>query len=565
MNDIFISYDSADRAIAQKFADALESRGWSVWWDREIPLGKAFDQVIEEELNAARCVIVLWSNQSVRSRWVKTEAAAAADRDCLLPVLIEDIAIPFEFKRIQTAMLMNWRGDDSDPEFNRLIAAIEQLAREPARSLPFPGASQTNKPARRRMPTARWIIAAAVALLVIAGAVAVRNLVRQADPPPQQISSGSGNPPAPATQPAGSPEPIPEPSRGTAKSTASHGAFSIKIGDKIADGVPGAGAGIIETPYGQDVYVFKAAPRQRVYFRLLGRSTGMDYINWKLTDADGTEVFNTCLGCSEPGVRALTKGGTYTLTIGNDKNPATGTYQMQLFDVPPPNQFSIKIGDQIKEDVPGPGAGIIESPGAQDIYTFDARPRQKIYFRPWEHSAGMSYIKWQLTDSDGMVVFDTCLGCGEPGVQTLTKGGTYSLAVGHESNPATGTYRLQLYDVPLSKQFSIKLGDRIRPGMPAAGAGTIETPGTEDVYVFSATAGQKVSFRITERSKGMEYINWRLADDNGMELFNSCLACGERGVQTLSKGGTYTLTIGNTRNPATGDYGFEIGAPGVIN
>ena len=561
MNDIFISYDSADRAIAQKFADALESRGWSVWWDREIPLGKAFDQVIEEELNAARCVIVLWSNQSVRSRWVKTEAAAAADRDCLLPVLIEDIAIPFEFKRIQTAMLMNWRGDDSDPEFNRLIAAIEQLAREPARSLPFPGASQTNKPARRRMPTARWIIAAAVALLVIAGAVAVRNLVRQADPPPQQISSGSGNPPAPATQPAGSPEPIPEPSRGTAKSTASHGAFSIKIGDKIADGVPGAGAGIIETPYGQDVYVFKAAPRQRVYFRLLGRSTGMDYINWKLTDADGTEVFNACLGCSEPGVRALTKGGTYTLTIGNDKNPATGTYQIQLFDVPPPNQFSIKIGDQIKEDVPGPGAGIIESPGAQDIYTFDARPRQKIYFRPWEHSAGMSYIKWQLTDSDGMVVFDTCLGCGEPGVQTLTKGGTYSLAVGHESNPATGTYRLQLYDVPLSKQFSIKLGDRIRPGMPAAGAGTIETPGTEDVYVFSATAGQKVSFRITERSKGMEYINWRLADDNGMELFNSCLACGERGVQTLSKGGTYTLTIGNTRNPATGDYGFEIGAP----
>ena len=115
MNDIFISYDSEDRAIAHKFADALESRGWSVWWDREIPLGKAFDQVIEEELNAARCVIVLWSNQSVRSRWVKTEAAAAADRECLLPVLIEDVAIPFEFKRIQTAMLMNWQGDTCRP------------------------------------------------------------------------------------------------------------------------------------------------------------------------------------------------------------------------------------------------------------------------------------------------------------------------------------------------------------------------------------------------------------------------------------------------------------------
>ncbi|HET7394276.1 MAG TPA: TIR domain-containing protein [Candidatus Binatia bacterium] len=560
MNDIFISYDSADRAIAQKFADALESRGWSVWWDREIPLGKAFDQVIEEELNAARCVIVLWSNQSVRSRWVKTEAAAAADRDCLLPVLIEDIAIPFEFKRIQTAMLMNWRGDDSDPEFDRLVRAIEHLVKEPARPASSRPAIAID-PAPWLKPTGRWIIPIALVALVIAGTLALRSFARRSDPPPQQVSSESAKPAANQTQSAGSAAPSPEPFADARKSAMPQGAFPIKIGDKIADGVPAPGAGIIETPYEHDVYVFKAAARQRVYFRLLGRSTGMDYINWKLIDADGTEVFKACLGCSEVGVRALNKGGTYTLTIGNDKDPATGTYQFQLFDVPAPNQFSIKIGDQIKEDVPAPGAGIIESPGAQDIYTFEATPRQKVYFRAWEHSAGMSYIKWRLTDSAGMEVFDTCLGCGEPGVQTLTKGGSYSLAVGHESNPATGTYRLQLYDVPLSKQFSIKIGDRIRPGIPTKGAGTIESPGTEDVYVFSATPGQKVSFRITERSQGMDYINWRLVDDNGMELFNSCLACGERGMQTLSKGGTYTLTIGNTRHPATGDYGFEIGAP----
>ena len=148
MNDIFISYDSEDRAIAHKFADALESRGWSVWWDREIPLGKAFDQVIEEELNAARCVIVLWSKQSVRSRWVKTEAAAAADRECLLPVLIDDVAIPFEFKRIQTAMLMNWQGDPADPEFNRLVQAIEHLlgqtnSARPTAAAKAPGKNQT--------------------------------------------------------------------------------------------------------------------------------------------------------------------------------------------------------------------------------------------------------------------------------------------------------------------------------------------------------------------------------------------------------------------------------------
>jgi hypothetical protein len=113
MNDIFISYGSADRATAQNYADALESFGWSVWWDREIPLGKAFDQVIEEELNAARCVIVLWSRDAVGSRWVKTEAAAAADRERLIPVLIEDVAIPSV--QIQTAMLIHWQGDPGIP------------------------------------------------------------------------------------------------------------------------------------------------------------------------------------------------------------------------------------------------------------------------------------------------------------------------------------------------------------------------------------------------------------------------------------------------------------------
>ncbi|HZN45149.1 MAG TPA: toll/interleukin-1 receptor domain-containing protein, partial [Nitrospiraceae bacterium] len=61
--------------MAKKFADALESRGWSVWWDREIPIGENFDRVIEQELNAARCAVVLWSKESVRSRWVRAEAS----------------------------------------------------------------------------------------------------------------------------------------------------------------------------------------------------------------------------------------------------------------------------------------------------------------------------------------------------------------------------------------------------------------------------------------------------------------------------------------------------------
>ena len=62
MSDIFISYASADRDRAQGLvATALDRRGWSTWWDRSIPPGKEYDQVIEEALDCAKCVIVLWS------------------------------------------------------------------------------------------------------------------------------------------------------------------------------------------------------------------------------------------------------------------------------------------------------------------------------------------------------------------------------------------------------------------------------------------------------------------------------------------------------------------------
>jgi hypothetical protein len=54
VSDIFISYASENREQAHKLASALETLGWSVWWDRHIITGQAYDQVIERELNDAR-------------------------------------------------------------------------------------------------------------------------------------------------------------------------------------------------------------------------------------------------------------------------------------------------------------------------------------------------------------------------------------------------------------------------------------------------------------------------------------------------------------------------------
>lgn len=127
MSDIFISYSGKDVPWVRNFAKVLEAKQWSVWWDRHIPTGQSFDAVIEEELQKAKCVIVIWSQHSVRSDWVKTEAAKARQRQILLPVSIEGIDLPLEFSRLQTPSLVTWKEGQPHPGFDRLLQDITRV------------------------------------------------------------------------------------------------------------------------------------------------------------------------------------------------------------------------------------------------------------------------------------------------------------------------------------------------------------------------------------------------------------------------------------------------------
>ena len=143
MTDVFLSYANEDRERAATLARSLEAAGWSVWWDRKIVAGHSFDEAIERELETARSVVVLWSRSSVTSEWVKNEAAAAAERDVLVPASIERVRLPLEFRRKQTVDLADWTGDTPHEGFQALCAGIADRV------------GRTSAPSSRQVPTAR--------------------------------------------------------------------------------------------------------------------------------------------------------------------------------------------------------------------------------------------------------------------------------------------------------------------------------------------------------------------------------------------------------------------------
>ena len=125
MADIFLSYAREDVDAARALAAGLENQGCSVWWDRKIRGGTEFSSEIEDALAAAVAIIVLWSKSSLRSHWVRDEAAFGRDTGKLIPVTIDGSEPPLGFRQFHTLSLTALHGVDGAHLPSELEAAID--------------------------------------------------------------------------------------------------------------------------------------------------------------------------------------------------------------------------------------------------------------------------------------------------------------------------------------------------------------------------------------------------------------------------------------------------------
>ncbi len=124
MADIFLSYSRSDAKAAAKIVKVLEAEGCTVWWDTQLRTGNQWDQVIEREIEAARCVVVVWSPISVTRQWVRVEANYGLDNGKLVPVIIDRARPPLAYSLVQTTDLSAW---DGDPAYHHLKAFVEAV------------------------------------------------------------------------------------------------------------------------------------------------------------------------------------------------------------------------------------------------------------------------------------------------------------------------------------------------------------------------------------------------------------------------------------------------------
>ena len=186
MGAIFLSYAREDRSCAEKLARVLEGAGHSVWWDRRLDGGEEFSAEIEAALSQSDVVVVAWTRESVKSRWVRDEAAVGGDTGKLVPVSMDGSLPPMGFRQFHTLELTDWRGAKRDERTAELLHSVERRLKGKSKDL-APAAMAEPMP-RSVFATRKWLwpLVAALVLLVGVGTAVFFAPREQTRGPPQK-------------------------------------------------------------------------------------------------------------------------------------------------------------------------------------------------------------------------------------------------------------------------------------------------------------------------------------------------------------------------------------------
>ena len=205
-HDVFISYSSADRPVAEAACAALESRGIRCWIaPRDILPGLDWGAAIIKAIEGCRVMVLVFSKSANRSGQIKREVERAVAKGVtLVPLRIED-ALPEKTLEyfISTAHWLDAWTPPLEKHLERLAETVHLLLTRTTRDsiesvVPASKASPTIPPAQPAPLPARPACFYLVAAAGVLACFAVLSFARRGSPPeivaldfPDSVTAGS--------------------------------------------------------------------------------------------------------------------------------------------------------------------------------------------------------------------------------------------------------------------------------------------------------------------------------------------------------------------------------------
>lgn len=316
-------------------------------------------------------------------------------------------------------------------------------------------------------------------------------------------------------------------------------AIEVEQGYSIGDAI----SSDLGQPGEIDIYNFTVTDADEYYFSAQGED-GRVY--WSLQDSSGHSLFDNyeLWIYNDPGAFFL-DAGEYSLRVAG-QNGTEGSYNFQMWQIPQAQAFQMSVGDLVEQGVLGEGSGILEKPGAVDIYTFTPNSDRPIFFASLGEDDAAT-ILWALTDPDGNELFNDQLWLGnDMGPFALDPNTEYTITVTARGNEV-GSYHFQTWYVPDAQNFDLTLGETINMDS-GDGRGEIDQPGAVDVYTFTLDEAQTLYFGGNMTADG-DTLLWALKSADGATIFE------DRGLWAGNDPGEYALNAGTYEVSVYGEHG----------
>lgn len=284
-------------------------------------------------------------------------------------------------------------------------------------------------------------------------------------------------------------------------------------------------------------------------------SASLGYISWRLVNAiTGATEVPTNLGCDPEG-RPDIPAGQHRLIVS--RNGYIGTYKLSFLIQPPPDMFDMSLPFSAGGGQPSAGAGDLETTASNDVYSFSAAAAGGLQIEPSGCSSSLGgAVDWKLIDVATGAVKHQASGCVPTPVPSVPAG-SYKLDISRLNK--TGTYSLTVFAQPPPQVFSLTSPASVADGVPAPGAGNLETTASEDHYEFTTSAVGWVRFNFSECSASLGYIAWKLVNaTTGATEVSTNLGCDPEFREGIAAG-QYRLIVSRNRYKGTYKLAFSSG------